>query len=778
DEGIKIRTLSHYKNSNSVEWETFYKENGFKEKANRYSNGTNKLIDEIVYQEQNKVDVRTYFSEDSKTLRKIRYFKDGDHLRWDINYENGLKKAVKLYNVSNYEFVKEYIYTSDDFELSESLKNDYHDMVGENMLKNIIDDNVLGDYLSKELNLGVNDLVYVEDFKLINDISINGNHECAEEYCTEEAEIIYSINGIKYLNELNSLTITNEEISEITNDLKYLVKLKKLNLNNNSITKLTGLNELRGELDEINLSDNNIEELSLNNDNLKIGILNLENSQLVKIDHNIFDLKNNNKIDKIKLTTNSNLPIEFDKQDYQQLSDGNLFITNNKPLLNLVNKNNVDIYTEDEYDDLDNMIITNQFKDLIKLNGDAIINEITLGFLDNDKEFQLETIVDDKKRDEILNKYHLNKTFLDINKEHIISKEDFKHEGTYFLTISYRKNGLSLTSNVYVRVFKTSEKQYIDNISNGLPGTDRDRYVTFDENNEVQEISDEEYEDIKNNDESIIHSEDINNDIIDENNKAGLILNSIMKTVLNSANDIVNSSMDNVINKNLDEGIIESDYQVQKDEEYLENFDTFYGVKTMMKYITPAQNKKRDYGKYPAGNPGAILATNANRIGHAAILTGTSFDTIEANVPGVQNLKGKYNKWIGNRRYVNQGPGKYQNGDVFAVKVNGLNRDKNKKVVDWARKQLKKRYNFNYLNADQDNTFYCSQLVYRAFLKTYNINLDTSDNNVWIFDPHYVYNKKSKRYVREFYSLRKVIHPMELIATKKTNLIYLQRWGK
>ena len=45
-------------------------------------------------------------------------------------------------------------------------------------------------------------------------------------------------------------------------------------------------------------------------------------------------------------------------------------------------------------------------------------------------------------------------------------------------------------------------------------------------------------------------------------------------------------------------------------------------------------------------------------------------------------------------------------------------------VANFCLAQVGKRYNLNFLNADTDDTFYCSQLAYRAYLRC-GINLNT-----------------------------------------------------
>ena len=74
-------------------------------------------------------------------------------------------------------------------------------------------------------------------------------------------------------------------------------------------------------------------------------------------------------------------------------------------------------------------------------------------------------------------------------------------------------------------------------------------------------------------------------------------------------------------------------------------------------------------------------------------------------------------------------------------------------AADWCYKQISKPYNLNYNNISTRKKFYCSQLVWAAFLDNYNINLNT---------PAFA----------NFDMMVNPIHPLELVWTDETNLIY------
>ncbi|MDD7267193.1 MAG: YiiX/YebB-like N1pC/P60 family cysteine hydrolase [Lachnospiraceae bacterium] len=68
-------------------------------------------------------------------------------------------------------------------------------------------------------------------------------------------------------------------------------------------------------------------------------------------------------------------------------------------------------------------------------------------------------------------------------------------------------------------------------------------------------------------------------------------------------------------------------------------------------------------------------------------------------------------------------------------------------AADWCYNQIGKPYNFNFLNTETRSSFYCSQLVWAAFLDNFGINLDTS-------------------------SFGGAVHPLELAASPETRVIY------
>lgn len=141
-------------------------------------------------------------------------------------------------------------------------------------------------------------------------------------------------------------------------------------------------------------------------------------------------------------------------------------------------------------------------------------------------------------------------------------------------------------------------------------------------------------------------------------------------------------------------------------------------------------------GTYPT-RKGTILVTsdaykNLIPTGHAAIVWNKS-KVVESVSKGV--VYGK-NNWKSTKK------------KVYGVTVKSTSAAQDAKAAEYCAKQIGKKYNYNYLNMSTRKNFYCSQLVWAAFYDLYRINLNTS-----------AYTNKA-------------IHPMELVNTSKTSLIY------
>ncbi|WP_353097694.1 YiiX/YebB-like N1pC/P60 family cysteine hydrolase [Tissierella praeacuta] len=140
-------------------------------------------------------------------------------------------------------------------------------------------------------------------------------------------------------------------------------------------------------------------------------------------------------------------------------------------------------------------------------------------------------------------------------------------------------------------------------------------------------------------------------------------------------------------------------------------------------------------GTYPR-RKGAILVTKDKfkgiiPTGHAAIVYshGTVVESLGEGV-----ITGK-NDWYETRK------------TCYGLTVKGTTISEDEQAANWCYRQIGKPYNWNYLNSSTRDKFYCSQLVYAAFLDNFGINLDTSDFGA-------------------------AVHPMELVNSNNTSLLY------
>ena len=147
------------------------------------------------------------------------------------------------------------------------------------------------------------------------------------------------------------------------------------------------------------------------------------------------------------------------------------------------------------------------------------------------------------------------------------------------------------------------------------------------------------------------------------------------------------------------------------------------------------------FGQYPT-RKGVILVTGDKYkglmpTGHAAIIY-TSEVLVESLSQGVTTGR---NDWYSTKN------------TCYGVTVKKTTVTQDSNAADWCYRQISKPYNLNYNNISTRKKFYCSQLVWAAFLDNYNIDLNT----LAFANPAMMVNP---------------IHPLELVWTDETNLIY------
>lgn len=140
-------------------------------------------------------------------------------------------------------------------------------------------------------------------------------------------------------------------------------------------------------------------------------------------------------------------------------------------------------------------------------------------------------------------------------------------------------------------------------------------------------------------------------------------------------------------------------------------------------------------GKYPTRQGAILVTSDAYKglipTGHAAIVFSKT-SVVESLSDGVTIGK---NNW------------KQTKNKFYGVSVTKTSAKDDRKAARWCYKQKGKSYNYNFLNVKTRKKFYCSQLIYAAFLDNFNIDLNTS-----LFGA--------------------AIHPMEIVDSPQTIVSY------
>lgn len=143
----------------------------------------------------------------------------------------------------------------------------------------------------------------------------------------------------------------------------------------------------------------------------------------------------------------------------------------------------------------------------------------------------------------------------------------------------------------------------------------------------------------------------------------------------------------------------------------------------------------RATGSYPT-RKGVILVTDDKYkgvvpTGHAAIVY-SSNRVVESLENGVVTGANNWNT---------------SKSTCYGVTVKGTTTSEDADAADWCYNQLNKPYNWIWMDKERRDAFYCSHLVYAAFIDKYGINIDTD----------------------AFFS---AIHPSEIVDSSNTTIIY------
>ncbi|OUC50947.1 hypothetical protein B7939_08520 [Eggerthia catenaformis] len=208
-----------------------------------------------------------------------------------------------------------------------------------------------------------------------------------------------------------------------------------------------------------------------------------------------------------------------------------------------------------------------------------------------------------------------------------------------------------------------------------------------------------------------------------------------------------------VLNSSLVVGVQAKDVSEMNDKERDEYINEVFDPK-LVDELNKKGNKKQVYqaksltgsnrgvraakGRYPK-RKGVILYTpdkykGVVPLGHAGMVYDKDW-IIEA----LDKVKWGKNKW------------NKDHSKCYALGVKGTSVKQDAKAGDYCVKQIGKPYNYNYYNMGTRKSFYCSQLVYAAYLDTCGVDLNTPSFDIGSL---------------------KAIHPVELLEGPKTTLLY------
>ena len=163
------------------------------------------------------------------------------------------------------------------------------------------------------------------------------------------------------------------------------------------------------------------------------------------------------------------------------------------------------------------------------------------------------------------------------------------------------------------------------------------------------------------------------------------------------------------------------------------------------KIISASKVSTRLWGSYPQGK-GQILATDEPNVsgtgiyaGHAAIIYSKD-ETIESFLWSTDG------KPSGVQKHRNNWKDRYLNWNVYGVESNRTSYAQDAAAADWAFQQIGKSYNGNVYYYEHDGSFYCSQLVYRAYKNKGNVDISNGASYGWV-SPMDLINSVNTSYV-------------------------------
>jgi uncharacterized protein YycO len=175
--------------------------------------------------------------------------------------------------------------------------------------------------------------------------------------------------------------------------------------------------------------------------------------------------------------------------------------------------------------------------------------------------------------------------------------------------------------------------------------------------------------------------------------------------------------------------LIQEEKQRVKPQEFLDKKTEIWRKFALKNQGLQASKSGKLYASLPVtSRPGIFMVSMNDSSASVTSFAGGHGAMVYSNLNTIEAY-GNRSSGNGVYYYPNNWETRYQN--MVARSVSGTTVDQDKQAAIRASQQVGKAYNYNFWDIDQDNSFYCSQLVYRQFKALFNINLNDNGGAVW-----------------------------------------------
>jgi uncharacterized protein YycO len=173
------------------------------------------------------------------------------------------------------------------------------------------------------------------------------------------------------------------------------------------------------------------------------------------------------------------------------------------------------------------------------------------------------------------------------------------------------------------------------------------------------------------------------------------------------------------------------------------SFSTLGSTGSLFAGLQPGGRYSPGVGTYPTTKGKILVTADWHKAlvptGHSALV----IDQSSAYTSLPEGVTIEPNDWYD--------PNRHQT--AFGLDVTKTNERQEAAATDWCAQHLGKPYNYIFVLPKRTDAYYCSSLIWQAYQKTCNVNLDTSAWSILGLN---------------------IVHPMELVDSSQTTLVYRQ----